>query len=79
MKVKDMRQILGNFDANDDVYIAVLGEHKAAVFNHFTIGENGSAIQLSSFAQDDPDGIADVAIDVLKKEGSLNYLFKRTG
>jgi len=79
MKIKDMRQILNKFDAEDDVYIAILGEQKAAVFNHFTIGENGSAVQLSSFAKEDPDGIADVAIDVLKHEGSLNYLFKKTG
>jgi hypothetical protein len=68
MTVKNIREALANFKEDEEIYVAVLGKEKAAVFNHITIGENGDAIQLSTFAQDDPDGVTEVAVDVLKEE-----------
>lgn len=77
IKVKKMHPILNNFNADDDVYVVRLEEHKVKIFNHFTIGENGSTIQLPSFAKDNPGGIARITIDVPKYEGSLSYLIKK--
>lgn len=68
MTVKNIREALASFKEDEEIYVAVLGKEKAAVFNHITIGENGNAIQLSTFAQDDPDGVTEVAMDVLKEE-----------
>lgn len=77
MTVQEVRQMLSQYDDNDEIRLAVLGQEKSAVFKHFIVLKNGTTVQISSFARDDMDGITDVAVDVLKTEGSLNFLFKK--
>ncbi len=68
MKLGKFREVLANFKEDEEIYVAILGKEKAAVFDDIAVGENGNAIQLSAFAGDDPDGLAEVAVDVLKKQ-----------
>ncbi len=74
MSVKNIRDALADFKEDEEIYVAVLGKKKAAVFNHITIGENGKAVQLSTFAKDDPNGVTELAVDVLKEEKKLHAM-----
>jgi len=78
MTVGDVRQMLSQYDDNEDICFAILDQEKPAVFRHFIVLKNGVIVQLSSFARDDMDGITDMAVDVLKTEGSLNFLLRDT-
>lgn len=68
MTVGKFREVLSNFREDEDIYVAILGREKAAVFDDISIGENKNAIQLSAFAQEDPEGLTEVAVDVLKDQ-----------
>jgi hypothetical protein len=66
MTVKEARLILEHYDENEQVYIVILGEQKKAVFQNIRFGDNGNAVQLSAFGEDNVDEIADLAVDLLR-------------
>jgi hypothetical protein len=66
MTVKEARMVLSHYDDDEPVYIVVLGERKKAIFQNVRFGDNGNAVQLSAFGEDNVDEIADLAVDLLR-------------
>ena len=72
--VHDMIQALSGYDRNKPVYIALLGRENAAVFHGMAVGENDGAVQISAFAEEDSEGISNVAGDLQPVEWSSSLL-----
>jgi hypothetical protein len=72
--VHDMIQALSGHERNKPVYIELLGRENAAVFHEMALGENEGAVQISAFAEEDSEGVYNVAGDLQSVEWNTNVL-----
>ncbi|MEJ2636089.1 MAG: hypothetical protein P8184_12460 [Calditrichia bacterium] len=79
MTVGDIKKALKSYRDDEDLYVALLGHSKSAVFENVVVGEHSGSVQLSIFADTDTEGVTQVAVDLLSKDESFKSLLTRRG
>jgi hypothetical protein len=68
MKVREIQEALKSYDDEDEVDISVIGYKKNATFQDIKISRRGDQVFFTVPANDDPEGIIDLSLDLLKRE-----------